>query len=165
MNVVAIRGLTSKSYVAPVRAAPQEREADEALRPQDVDDLRWMWGSLDAAAGIRSTFGAQLERCATAQPTEDAVLDARKHQRGRVRDWVALGHGASDPGSPKWDVETMPVHETPPFACADPYEDDSILQTIARSRRIRSALLRCQRGSVLVLHAVYGPALGDEELV
>ncbi len=162
VTTIGLRDL-ARGYVAPVRAPTQEREADEALRPQDIADLRWFYGSLESACGVQSTFGAQLERCDAKQAHHTAIADERRYQRQRVKEWVEAGHHPNDPGSPKWDREFLPIKETAPYAAPDPYADDSILEDLAKAHRIRSILKRCSLASVKVLFCVYGPALGDEE--
>lgn len=167
-TVLDIRG-GARGYVAPVRAATVEREADEGLEPQDISDLIFIWQGAEAACGVRSTFGEQCDRAAEAMPTQDAVLDARRYQRERVRAWVSLGHDANAPGSPRFDVECMPVKPTPPTVNADPYEGivgfshDNGCNAVARAGRVRSRLLRCSEGSRRVLFAVYGPPKGNEK--
>ena len=164
VTTIGMVGL-ARGYVAPVRTPTRERDEekpDDALGPQGRADLAWFFNSCEAAMGVKSTFGAQCERAAQAMPTESAVLDARRYQRERVREWVALGHDANEPGSPRFDIETMPVHETAPYATQDPYESDDILGDVAKARRIRAALNRCDRSSVLVLYAAFGPPKGNE---
>ena len=175
VTTIGMVGL-ARGYVAPVRAARRMEEAidqapEGALRPAELADLFWIWNDAEAAMGIRSTFGSELERAMLY-----AVSNSTRSERGMageygpweqrrtaLRRWVNAGHAVDAAGSPMWDAETMSIHPTGPSGTCDPYESDEILVAIGRANRIRARLSRCSVNSVKVLNAVFGPSRGDEE--
>lgn len=174
-NVVSIAGVT-RGYVAPVRGPTVGEALDQApegaLRPAELADLFWIWNDAEAAMGIRSTFGGELERAmlyampASQTRSERAMAGEYgpwEQRRTALRRWVNAGHAVDAAGSPMWDSETMSIHPTGPNGSCDPYESDEILLAIARANRIRARLRRCSVNSVKVLNAVFGPPRGDEE--